>query len=52
MQCALQIISKMFANRMKIVLTSVVSDAQSAFIHGRAITYNIIISVEIIHFLK
>ena len=47
-----KIISKMLANRMKTVLASVVSDAQSAFFPGRAITYNIIISAEIIHFLK
>ena len=42
----------MLANRMRIMLASVVSDAQSAFIPGRAITYNIIISAEILHFLK
>ena len=47
-----KIISKMLANRMKSVLTSVVSDAQSAFIHMRAITDNIIISAEVMHFLK
>ncbi|KAH9705863.1 putative reverse transcriptase/RNA-dependent DNA polymerase [Citrus sinensis] len=34
------------------VLTLVVSAAQSAFIPGRAITDNIIISAEILHFLK
>lgn len=47
-----KIISKMLANRMRAVLASVVSEAQSAFIPGRAITDNIIISAEILHFLK
>ena len=47
-----KIISKMLTNRMKTVLASIVSDAQSAFILGRAITYNIIISAKILHFLK
>ncbi|KAH9722180.1 reverse transcriptase domain-containing protein [Citrus sinensis] len=47
-----KIISKMLANRMRAVLASVVSEAQSAFSPGRAITDNIIISAEILHFLK
>ena len=47
-----KIISKMFANRMKSVLPSGISNAQSAFIPGRAITDNIIISAEVMQFLK
>ena len=47
-----KIVSKMLANRIKIVLPSVISNAQSAFIPGRAITDNIIISAEVMQFLK
>ena len=47
-----KIVSKMLANQMKSVLDSVVSEAQSAFVPGRAITDNIIFSAEIMHFLK
>lgn len=47
-----KIVSKMLANPMKLVLDSVVSDSQSAFIPGHAITDNIIFSAEIMHFSK
>ncbi|KAH9724860.1 putative reverse transcriptase/RNA-dependent DNA polymerase [Citrus sinensis] len=47
-----KIVSKMLANRMKLVLNSVISEAHSAFVPGRAITDNIIVSSEIMHFLK
>ncbi|KAH9683148.1 reverse transcriptase domain-containing protein [Citrus sinensis] len=47
-----KIVSKLLANRMKSVLDSVVSEAQSAFVPGCAITDNIIVSAEIMHFLK
>ena len=42
----------MLANRVKVVLESVVYDVQSAFVHGRAIIDNILISAEIVHYLK
>ena len=42
----------MLANRMKSVLDVVISEAQSTFIPGQAITDNIIISAEVMHFLK
>lgn len=45
-------IAKMLANRLKVVLESVISESQSAFISGRAITDNILISTEVIHYLK
>ncbi|KAH9750457.1 reverse transcriptase domain-containing protein [Citrus sinensis] len=47
-----KIIAKMLANRLKLVLDSVIFDSQSAFVPGRAITDNILISAEIMHFLK
>ena len=47
-----KIIAKMLANRLKLVLDSVISDSQRAFVPGRAITDNILISAEIMHFLK
>ncbi|XP_024042737.1 uncharacterized protein LOC127899877 [Citrus sinensis] len=47
-----KIIAKMLANRLKLVLDTVISNPQSAFDPGRAITDNILISAEIMHFLK
>ncbi|KAH9768702.1 reverse transcriptase domain-containing protein [Citrus sinensis] len=47
-----KIIAKMLANRMKLVLDSVISESQSAFVPGRVITDNILISTEIVHYLK
>lgn len=47
-----KIVAKMLANRMKYVLVSAVSTAQSVFVLGRAITDNILISSEIMHFSK
>lgn len=47
-----KIIAKMLANWLKLVLDTVISDPQSAFVPGRAITDNILISTEIMHFLK
>lgn len=47
-----KIIAKMLANRLKLVLDIVIFDPQSAFVHVRAITDNILISAEIMHFSK
>lgn len=47
-----KIVAKMLANRMKTVLGSVISEFQSVFVPGRAITDNILIISEIMHFLK
>uniref|UniRef100_A0A803QGE0 Reverse transcriptase domain-containing protein n=1 Tax=Cannabis sativa TaxID=3483 RepID=A0A803QGE0_CANSA len=47
-----KVLSKVLANRLKKVLNKVVSDFQSAFIPGRLISDNIMVSFEIMHYLK
>ncbi|KAM6561714.1 hypothetical protein CsatA_030953 [Cannabis sativa] len=47
-----KILSKVLANRLKGILTQVISETQSPFLPGRLITDNILISYEIMHYLK
>ena len=47
-----KIISKVIANRLKPLLNSIVSKAQSAFIADRLITDNILIAFESLHYMK
>lgn len=47
-----KVAAKTIANRLILVLPSIIDVSQSAFIEGRLITYNILIATEVNHFLK
>ncbi|KAM6553480.1 hypothetical protein CsatB_014242 [Cannabis sativa] len=47
-----KILSKVLANRMRVVIDHIISPTQSAFIPGRLISDNILIAFEIMHYLK
>ncbi|KAL9682343.1 hypothetical protein QQ045_014139 [Rhodiola kirilowii] len=48
----MKIITKVLANRLKIILPNIISPSQSAFIKGRLITDNIVVAHEVAHFIK
>lgn len=43
---------KVLANRVKIILPNVISDAQSAFVSHRLITGNTIVTFEVLHRMR
>ena len=47
-----KILSKVIANRVKPILQSIISEAQSAFVANRIITDNILIAFESLHHMK
>ena len=47
-----KIISKILANRLKPILSSIISENQSAFVPGKLITDNVLVAFEIMHYLK
>ncbi|KAF7149839.1 hypothetical protein RHSIM_Rhsim02G0125400 [Rhododendron simsii] len=47
-----KVVSKVLTNRLQPFIPEIISEQQSAFIHGRQIQDNIIVAHEVFHFLK
>lgn len=46
------IIAKVLANRLKVILPDVISEIQSSFVLGRSISDNVLVAFETLHFMK